>query len=100
MTSSFYLHPPLKSTGETDLSLTAKRMDDARRFEQAEDWDRAIELVSQELAKKPGGLLEESAKNKLPYLKAHQDAQARYDAADFAGAADTYKAAMQMDPFA
>jgi len=100
MTSSFYFHAPLKSAGETDLSLTAKRMDDARRFEQAEDWDRAIELVSQVLAKKPGGLLEESAKNKLPYLKAHQDAQARYDAADFAGAADAYNAAMQLDPFA
>jgi tetratricopeptide (TPR) repeat protein len=100
MTSSFYFHPPLNSEGETDLSLTAKRMDEAKRFEQAEEWDRAIELVNQVLAKKPGGLLEEDAKSKLPYLKAHKDAQARYEASDFVGAAESYKSAIQMDPFA
>jgi carboxyl-terminal processing protease len=100
LTSSFYFLPLSKQDPDAEFTLSAKRMDDARRHEQAEEWDEAIDLMQQILTKKPGGLMEEMAKAKIPYLTARRDARAKYEASDFAGAAAMYADALKLDPFA
>jgi uncharacterized caspase-like protein len=100
LTSGFYFHPPLNQDAENDPTLTEKWFDDAKRREQREDWAEAIDLVNQVLKKKPGGTLEEAARNKLPYLTARKQAQDRFDAGDYAAAAGQYEQAVKLDPFA
>jgi hypothetical protein len=100
LTSSFYFHPVSKPDAEAEFTLTAKRMEDARRYEQAEDWDQAIELLQQIVAKKPGASLEAAADRRIPYLTARRDARAKFEANDFAAAALLYAQALALDPFA
>jgi hypothetical protein len=100
LTSGFYFHVPLNQETENDPTVAEKWFDDARRREQREDWTEAIGLVNQILKKKPGGTLEEAARNKLPYLTARQDAQQRFDAGDYAAAAPLFEQAVKLDPFA
>lgn len=100
LTSSFYFRPVVKQDAGSEFTLSAKRMEDARRYEQAQEWDRAIELVNQVLAKKPGGAIEEAAASRLPYLEARRDASAKFEASDFLGAASLYREALKRDPFA
>jgi len=73
---------------------------DALAREQHEQWAEAADLVNRILQKKPGGRLEEAARQKLPYLSARRDAQARFDSGDYAGAAELDRKALQADPFA
>jgi tetratricopeptide (TPR) repeat protein len=87
-------------TPRSDPTVAEKWFDDAKRREQREDWAEAIDLVNQILKKKPGGTLEEAAKNKLPYLTARKDAQERFEAGDYAAAAQQYEEALKLDPFA
>jgi tetratricopeptide (TPR) repeat protein len=100
LTSSFYFIPLSKQDPDAEFTLSAKRLEDARRHEQAEEWDEAIDLIDQILAKKPGGLIEETAKAKRPYLVARRDARAKFEANDFAAAAAIYGDALKLDPFA
>ena len=100
LTSGFYFHVPLNQETENDPTVAEKWFDDARRREQREDWTEAIGLVNQILKKKPGGTLEEAARNKLPYLTARQEAQQRFDAGDYAAAAPLFEQAVKLDPFA
>lgn len=99
-TRRFYFHPPANGESDTDASLIQKWMDDALAREQRGEWADAIELVRSVIQKKPGGPLEELAKRKLPYLTARRDAQARFDAGDYAAAASLYEQALKADPFA
>jgi tetratricopeptide (TPR) repeat protein len=99
LTSGFYFHTPLNQDTENDPTLAEKWFDDAQRREQREDWTQAIGLVNQILKKKPGGTLEEAARNKLPYLTARQEAQQRFDAGDYAAAAPLFERAVKLDPF-
>jgi hypothetical protein len=100
LTGRFFFHPPADADSSVDPSMAEKWMGEARLREQREDWAEAIRLVEQVLQKKPGGTLELLATRKLPYLKARNDAQARYDASDFAAAAALDGAALKLDPFA
>jgi tetratricopeptide (TPR) repeat protein len=100
LTGKVYFHPPVNPDTESDLTQAEKWIDEARAREQREDWSEAIRLVEQVSQKKPGGTLEATAARKLPYLKARNDAQTRYEASDFAGAATLDEQALQLDPFA
>jgi tetratricopeptide (TPR) repeat protein len=99
LTSGFYFHAPLNQDTENDPTLAEKWFDDVQRREQREDWAEAIGLVNQILKKKPGGTLEEAARNKLPYLTARLEAQQRFDAGDYAAAAPLFEQAVKLDPF-
>lgn len=98
LTSGFYFHPPL-NLDESDPTVAEKWFDDARRQEQRGNWADAIDLVNRILKKKPGGTLEEAARNRLPYLTARSEAQSRFDAGDYAAAAPRYEQAVKLDPF-
>ena len=74
--------------------------EDSLVSERREEWGAAIDSMNQVLQKKPGGALEELARKKLPYLNARKDAQARFDAGDYAGAAALYEQALKLDSFA
>jgi tetratricopeptide (TPR) repeat protein len=100
LTSKFYFHPPLNAETENDPTVTEKWLEEAKRREQREEWDAAIELMNRVIQKKAGGSLELAANAKLPYLVARRDGQAAYDKSDFTGAAVQYEAAIKMDPFA
>lgn len=95
--SNFYFHPPANEEAESDSTLIDRWMQEARRREQREDWPEAIELVNQVLKKKPA---DAAAKSKLPYLIARRDAQASFEANDYAKAAQLFEQAFQLDPFA
>ncbi|MCX6633409.1 MAG: caspase family protein [Candidatus Solibacter sp.] len=99
LTGGFYFHPPLNQDTENDPTVAEKWFDDAQRREQREDWAEAIDLINQILKKKPGGNLEEAARNKLPYLTARKEAQERFEAGDYAAAALRYEQAVKLDPF-
>jgi uncharacterized caspase-like protein len=98
LTSGFYFHPPL-NLDESDPTVAEKWFDDAKRQEQRGNWADAIDLVNRILKKKPGGTLEEAARNRLPYLTARSEAQSRFDAGDYAVAAPRYEQAVKLDPF-
>jgi hypothetical protein len=99
LTTPFYFHAPLNQETENDPTVAEKWFDDAKRREQREDWTEAIGLVDQILKKKPGGTLEEAARNRLPYLTARQEAQQRFEAGDYAAAAPLFEQAVKLDPF-
>jgi tetratricopeptide (TPR) repeat protein len=99
LTSGFYFHTPQNQDTENDPTVAEKWFDDAKRREQREDWTEAIGLVNQILKKKPGGTLEDAARNRLPYLTARQEAQQRFDAGDYAAAAPLFEQAVKLDPF-
>ena len=99
-TSRFYFHPPSNLDSESDPTLVEKWMSDAKLREQHQDWQQAIDLMSQVVKKKPGGSLEEMASAKLPYLEARKDAQTRFEAEDFKAAAGLYDQAYKLDLFA
>ncbi len=98
--TGFYFHPPLNADSENDPTVAEKWFDDAQRREQRENWAEAIDLIQQVLKKKPGGTLEEAARNELPYLTARKEAQERFDAGDYAAAARLYEQAVKLDAFA
>ena len=100
LTSKFYFRAPAGVMAENDPSQVEKWMDDARNREGREDWQEALDLVNQVLARKPGGMLEEMARRKVPYLTARRDAQTQFDSSDFAQAAKLYAQAVTLDPFA
>ena len=99
LTGSFYFHAPVNLETENDPTQAEKWFDDAQRREQREDWAAAIGLTNQILKKKPGGTLEEAARNRLPYLTARQEAQQRFDAGDYTAAAPLFEQAVKLDPF-
>lgn len=99
LTARFYFHAPQNGETDNDPTLAEKWIQESRRREQREDWPEAIDLINQVLKKKPGGALEAAAASRLPYLTARRDAQARYEAQDFAGAAKLYEEALRLDPF-
>jgi tetratricopeptide (TPR) repeat protein len=100
LTGAFYFHRPSNADAENDPTLTEKWLEDARRHEQREDWGEAIDVINRILAKKPGGTLEDAAKGRLPYLQARAEAQARFDAGDYAAAAPLFQKAVSLDAFA
>jgi hypothetical protein len=100
LTSGFYFHAPLNQDTENDPTLAEKWFDDAHRREQHEDWAAALDLIDRVLKKKPGGTLEEAARHELAYFTARKDAQERFDAGDYPGAAGLDVQAVKLDPFA
>lgn len=100
LTSGFYFHTPAGGDASADTTLMQKWLADARTMEQRAEWDEAATLVGRVLERKPGGSLEESARARLPYLAARRDAQARFEAADYTGAAGLERKALAADPFA
>jgi hypothetical protein len=100
LTSTFYFHAPSNLQIANDPSVAEKWMLDAQRREQRAEWDEAISLVNQVIQRKPGGVLEATANAKLPYLTLRRDAQAKYEAADYKGAAVLYEKTLTLDPFA
>jgi uncharacterized caspase-like protein len=99
LTSGFYFHQPANPDA-ADTTMLEKWLSDALLREQREEWSEAAGLVDRILQKKPGGRLEEAARRKMPYLAARRDAQARFNAADYPGAAALLRQALQADPFA
>lgn len=99
LTGKFYFHPPSDEVRDSDLSTSEKWMAEALVHEQREDWPEAIDLINRILAKKPSPAMETRARSKLLYLNARSEAQARFDAADFAAAAKLYEQALTLDPF-
>jgi tetratricopeptide (TPR) repeat protein len=99
MTSAFYFHAP-SGDMSSDLSVLEKWLGDAHTREQNQQWTEARELVDRVLQRKPGGAMEAVAKKKLAYLTARRDAQAKFDAGDFAAAAALDQQALTIDPFA
>lgn len=100
LTSNFYFHAPSSQDAANDPTLAEKWMDDAKRYEQREEWAEAIGRIDQILQKKPGGALEQAARAKRPYLVLRRDAQIQFDKGGFAEAAQLYDQAFKMDPFA
>ena len=100
LTTRFYFHQPLNGDSDADSTLLQKWMDDALVREQREEWSEAVELVGRILQKKPGGSLEELARKELPYFTARKDAQSRFEAGDYPGAASLSEQALKLDPFA
>ena len=100
LTSGFYFHAPLNQDTENDPTLAEKWFDDAQRREQHEDWAAALDLIDRVLKKKPGGTLEEAARRELAYCTARKEAQERFDAGDYPGAAGLDLQAVKLDPFA
>ena len=100
LTSGFYFHAPLNQDTENDPTLAEKWFDDAQRREQHEDWAAALDLIDRVLKKKPGGTLEEAARHELAYCTARKEAQERFDAGDYPGAAGLDLQAVKLDPFA
>jgi Caspase domain len=100
LTGRFYFYPPSAADSAADPTMAEKWMEEARLREQREDWTDSIRLVQQVLQKNPGGTLQAMAARKLPYLKARSEAQARYEASDFAAAAVLDGQALVLDPFA
>jgi Caspase domain len=100
LSTDFYFRARSNNEIENDPTLAEKWLDDARRREQRQDWNAAIELLNRILNKKPGGTLEEAARNRLPYLMARRDAQARFEAGDYAAAAQLFEQAVKLDSFA
>jgi hypothetical protein len=99
MTAGFYFHLP--AAGDlTDNTVIEKWITDAAAREQHGEWTEAAALIERVVQRKPGGAIEASARKRLAYLTARRDAQARYDAGDFAAAADLNKQALQSDSFA
>jgi hypothetical protein len=99
MTSGFYFHPP--ASGEaSDTTILEKWLSDAQTREQREEWGEAAGLIDRILQRKPGGRVEDAARKRLPYLTARRDAQSRFEAGDYAGAAGLLKQALAADPFA
>ncbi len=99
LSTPFYFHPPQNANSGDDPTVAEKRMEEAKRREQREDWPKAIDLVNQVLLSKPGGRLESLAAAKLPYLIAQRDAEARYEEGKFAVAAALYDKTLELDPF-
>ena len=99
LSARFYFTPPAEGLIETDGSVLEKWMDDARRREVSGEWAEATALLNQVLSRKPGGALEEGARARMPYVAAQRDAQAQFDAAQFAAAAKLYSQAVALDPF-
>lgn len=100
LTDTFYFHPPSNLAAENAASMSVKWLADARRFEQREEWDDAIDRVQEIVQRKPGGSVQDAAEGRIAYLTARRDAQAAYDKGDYAAAAAAYDKALQMDPFA
>jgi len=100
LTSNFYFRAPANQDAANDPTLAEKWMDEAKRYEQREQWAEAIERTNQILQKKPGGTLEQAARARLPYLELRRDAQIQFDKDNFAEAAQAYDRALKMDPFA
>src|ERR1035437_4410049 len=99
LTSGFYFHAPQNQETENDPTVTEKWFDDAQRRRQREDWAGALDLIDQILKKKPGGTLEAAARKDLAYFTVRQEAQQRFDAADYAAAGPLYERAVKLDPF-
>lgn len=100
LTSTFYFHAPANLQAVNDPSVAEKWMLDAQRSEQHEEWNQAIDLLNQVIKRKPGGILESTAVEKLSYVTLLRDAQTKFDAADYKDAAVVYEKTLALDPFA
>lgn len=100
LTSTFYFHQPANLQAINDPSVAEKWMLDAQRREQREEWDEAINLVTQVVKRKPGGVLESTANAKLPYLTLRKEAQEKYEGGSYKDAASLYEKTLALDPFA
>jgi tetratricopeptide (TPR) repeat protein len=98
--TTFFFHPSVNTEAESAASMAVKWMADAKRFEQREEWDDAIDRINQIVRKKPGGNLQAAAEQRLGYLTARRDAQASFDKGDYQAAAKAYENAFTLDPFA
>ena len=102
LTSKFYFHPPkdaLAASAVADQSLLAKWYDDALRQAQYGNWREAVEIGERILKQKQGGPVEEAATARLPYWRVREEAEIKFAAGDFAGAAARQEAAMALEPF-
>ena len=100
LTARFYFHPPAGGELELESTMAEKWMEDAQLREQREEWAQAIGLFDQVVQRKPGGALETRARDRLLYVTARSNAQARFEARDYAAAAGFYEQALKLDPFA
>lgn len=101
LTSKFYFHPPkdAATAAAAEETMVAKWMDDALRQAQYENWREAIDLTERVLKQKPGGALEETAQSRLPYWRVRDDAEAKFDAGEYAAATSRYEEALKLEPF-
>lgn len=98
--ATFFFHPTAGGSTERTMTMSVKWMADAKRFEQREQWDDAIDKMNQVILNKAGGTLRSEAAERLPYLVARRNAQMAFDKGDYAAAAKAYETAFGLDPFA
>ncbi len=99
LTSKFYFYPPRSGESENNESLIAKWLEDALRNEQYGNWTEAIDLAERIVKQKPGGIVEETAKSRLPYLKARDAAQTSIERGEYAAAIAQFDQALKLEPF-
>jgi tetratricopeptide (TPR) repeat protein len=97
--SRFYFYPPKNGAAENNESLISKWLDDALRNEQYGNWTEAIDLAERIVRQKPGGIVEETAKGRLPYLKARDAAQNGMERGEYAAAVAQFDQALKLEPF-
>ena len=99
LTSKFYFYPPRTGESENNESLISKWLEDALRNEQYGNWTEAIDLAERIVKQKPGGIVEETAKSRLPYLKARDAAQTNFERGEYAAAIAQFDEALKLEPF-
>jgi tetratricopeptide (TPR) repeat protein len=99
LSSTFYFHAPSDLKAESSTAQAEKWMLEARKREQWQEWDDAIDLVNRVIQSKPGGTLEANAQKRLPYLVARRDARTQFDAGNLKAASALSEQALKLDPF-
>lgn len=99
LTSKFYFHPPLSGESTSNETLISKWLEDALRNEQYGNWSEAIDLAERVVKQKPGGMVEETAQSRLPYLKAREAAQTRLERGEYKDAIAQFEQSLKLEPF-
>ena len=99
LTSKFYFHPAAAAEAAADEGVAAKWWSEERESERYGDWKDALDLASRIVKQKPGPPLEDEARARMPFLIVRNEARARLDKGDYAGALDEYAKAINLDPF-
>jgi tetratricopeptide (TPR) repeat protein len=100
LTTKFYFRAPKGALAQNDPSLADQWIEESRTREQFGDWEDALNLLERVLKQQPGGAAEETAKIRLPYVKARLEASTQFASGHFSEAAQKFEEALRLDPLA